>query len=388
MKYYMLLLALLFALQARNTCCDNVVPGAWQFNEYNHLIEGKRIGFIGNHTSMVGNVHLVDTLLSRGADIIKIFGPEHGFWGIGNAGSMILDEKHPVHKIEIISLYGQKKKPLPPDMEGIEIMIFDVQDVGARFYTYISTLQYVMEACAESDIDLIVLDRPNPNGFYVDGPVLDTAYKSFVGLTPIPLVHGMTIGEYALMLNGEGWLKDGMKCGLHVVKCGNYTHDKYYDLPVKPSPNLPDMNSIYLYPSTCLFEGTVLSCGRGTDTPFQLFGHPDMPDTGFSFTPRPNEGSSDPRFNGVECYGVDLRNAMEDGLVPVPYLQLHWLIDAYNYFPDKENFFTSYITLLTGSENLKEQIVSGMSEDEIRETWKEDLSEFMKMREKYLLYDD
>ncbi len=386
MKYILLLLHLLLA-QSFVISSEYIVPGACRFYEYDHLIEGKKVGFVGNHTSMVGNVHLVDTLLSRGANIIKIFGPEHGFWGVGNAGSQILDEKHPVHEIEIISLYGEKKKPLPGDMEGIEIMIFDVQDVGARFYTYIATLQYVLEACAESETDLVVLDRPNPNGFYVDGPVLDTAFKSFVGLTPVPLVHGMTIGEYALMINGEGWLKDGLKCDLHVVSCDNYTHDKYYELPIKPSPNLPDMNSIYLYPSTCLFEGTVFSCGRGTDTPFELFGHPDMPDTGFSFTPRPNEGSSSPRFNGVECYGVDLRNAMEDGLVPVPRLQLNWLIDAYNAFPEKDNFFTSYISLLAGSDKLKEQIVSGMSEDEIRDSWKDDLSEFMKIRVKYLLYE-
>jgi uncharacterized protein YbbC (DUF1343 family) len=387
MKNFLFVLPVLFSLHTCITSTDEIIPGACRFEEYDDLIEGREIGFVGNHTSMVGNVHLVDTLLSRGADIIKIFGPEHGFWGVSSAGSKILDEKHPVHEIEIISLYGQKKKPSPVDLQGVEIMIFDIQDVGARFYTYISTLQYVMEACAESGIELIILDRPNPNGFYVDGPLLDTAYKSFVGLTPIPLVHGMTVGEYALMLNGEGWLEDGMKCDLHVVECDNYTHDKYYELPVKPSPNLPDMNSIYLYPSICLFEGTVLSCGRGTDTPFQLFGHPDMPDTGFSFTPVPNEGASDPLLNGIECYGVDLRNALEDGLVPVPRLQLHWLIDAYNVFPDKANFFTSYIKLLAGSENLEAQIVSGMSEDEIRASWQGDLAEFMKIREKYLLYE-
>lgn len=387
MNNLLLFIPVLFLLESCNVSSDEVVIGASHFDEYNHLIEGKRIGFVGNHTSIIGNVHLVDTLLSRGADIFKIFGPEHGFWGVDNAGSMILDEKHPVHEIEIVSLYGKKKKPVKDDMNGIEIMIFDMQDVGARFYTYVSTLQYVMEACAEIGIDLIILDRPNPNGFYVDGPVLDTAYKSFVGLTPVPLVHGMTIGEYALMLNGEGWLKGGVKCGLHIIKCSNYTHDTYYTLPVRPSPNLPDMNSIYLYPSTCLFEGTVLSCGRGTDTPFQLFGHPEMPDNGFSFTPGSNEGSADPPFKGVECYGVDLRNAMEDGLVPIPRLQLKWLIDAYNDFTEKDKFFTSYITLLVGSEKLKEHIVAGMSEDEIRASWQEDLSEFKKIRAKYLLYD-
>ena len=382
----MVFISLLFIIQSCKPE-NEVIPAANLFDRYEHLIKGKRIGLVGNHTTLVGHVHLVDTLLTRGADIVKVFGPEHGFWGLGNAGSKILDEEHPVHKMEIISLYGKKKKPSAGDMEGIDIMIYDIQDVGARFYTYISTLQYVMEACAENDIEMIILDRPNPNGFYVDGPVLDTAFISFVGLTPIPVVHGMTVGEYALMLNGEGWLEGGLKCHLHIIECENYSHDTYYHLPVKPSPNLPDMNSIYLYPSLCFFEGTVMSSGRGTDTPFQLFGHPDMPDSGFSFIPKPNEGASDPRFNGIKCYGTDLRNAMENGMVPVPELQLEWLIDAYNDFPDKDNFFTSYITLLAGSESLKEQIISGMSVDEIRATWQDDLDEFKEIRQKYLLYE-
>ena len=385
---HLLLPALLFILfQSCSIPEKEVIPAAGRFDQYENLIKDKTIGLVGNHTSLVGSTHLVDTLLSRGANIVKIFAPEHGFWGRGNAGSQILDEKHPIHELEIISLYGENRKPSEEDIEGLEIMIFDVQDVGTRFYTYISTLQYVMEACALKGIELIVLDRPNPNGFYVDGPVLDTAFKSFVGLTPIPVVHGMTVGEYALMLNGEGWLSGSGHCELHIICCENYTHDTYYKLPVRPSPNLPDMNSIYLYPSTCLFEGTVLSCGRGTDTPFQLFGHPDMPGSDFSFTPRPNEGASDPKLNGIKCYGVDLREATKDGIVPVPHMQLNWIIDAYNAFPDKENFFTSYITLLAGSETLEEQIRAGLSEDEIRATWQADLAEFMKIREKYLLYD-
>lgn len=386
MNKYLFIISFMALMCACQVPAENVLPGAYLFNDYDSLIRGKKVGIVGNHTSMVGDAHLVDTLLSRGADIRKIFGPEHGFWGAGDAGSKILNEKHPVHDIEIISLYGNKKKPAAEDMEGIDIMIFDLQDVGTRFYTYISTLQYIMEACALYDISLIVLDRPNPNGFYVDGPVLDTSFSSFVGLTPIPLVHGLTTGEYALMLNGEGWLDKGMLCSLHVIKCDNYTHDTFYELPHKPSPNLPDMNSVYLYPSLCLFEGTVLSCGRGTDTPFQLFGHPDMPDTGFSFTPAPNDGASDPLFNGVECYGTDLRSAMEDGLVPVPQLQLHWLIDAFNDFPDKDSFFTSYIDLLAGSDKLRKQVISGRTEDEIRDSWEAELDAFRKIREKYLLY--
>lgn len=386
MRYFLIFIPLLFIFQACKEPGEKVLPGAYLFEDYDQLIEGKKIGLVGNHTSLVNSTHLVDTLLSRGALIKKIFGPEHGFWGVGNAGSGILDENHPVHQVEIISLYGQKKKPSAADMEGIDIMIFDLQDVGARFYTYISTLQYIMEACALAGTDLVVLDRPNPNGFYVDGPVLDTAFSSFVGLTPVPLVHGMTPGEYALMLNGEGWLEGGLNCRLHIVKCKNYSHDTYYELPVKPSPNLPNMNSVYLYPSLCLFEGTVLSCGRGTDSPFQVYGHPDMPDTGFSFTPRPDEGASDPLYNGIKCYGKDLRYALEEGLVPVPRLQLQWLIDAYNVFPDKDSFFTPYISLLTGSNDLREQIIAGMSEEEIRESWQEELDDFKKIRNKYLLY--
>ncbi len=365
----------------------DVLPGAFRFDGYEALIEGKRTGLVCNHTSMVGDVHLVDTLLSRGAVITKIFAPEHGFRGTGKAGAEIQDERHPVYRTEIVSLYGEKRKPAAEDLKDIDIMLFDIQDVGARFYTYISTLQYVMEACARSGISLLVLDRPNPNGFYVDGPILDTSYASFVGMTPIPLVHGMTIGEYALMLNGEGWLEGGLQCDLQVIKCENYTHNYFYHLPVSPSPNLPDMNSVYLYPSLCLFEGTVLSCGRGTDTPFQLFGHPDMPDRGFSYTPGPNEGSSDPPFNGELCYGTDLRMAMDRGIVPAPYLQIGWIIDAYNDFPDKDNFFTSYINLLTGGKIFMEQVTSGMTEDEIRRSWQEDLDAFRRIREKYLLYD-
>lgn len=366
---------------------EKPTPAAFYFDDYEHLISNSKLGIVGNHTSMVGDVHLVDTLLGRGHTIAKIFGPEHGFWGAGNAGSRIIDEKHPVHDIDIISLYGKKKKPDSSDMDGIDIMIFDIQDVGVRFYTYISTLQYVMEACAENDVRLIVLDRPNPNGFYVDGPVLDTAHKSFVGLTPIPVVHGMTVGEYALMLNGEGWLENSVECDLEVIKCGNYSHDSYYNLPVPPSPNLPNINSVYLYPSLCFFEGTVLSCGRGTDSPFQLFGHPEMPDRGFSFVPGPNEGSSDPRFNGVKCYGVDLRQAEVKGIVPAPRLQLNWIIDAYNDFPENEKFFNSYFTLLAGNETLQDKIVSGMSEEEIRASWKKDLDKFRLTRDNYLLYE-
>jgi uncharacterized protein YbbC (DUF1343 family) len=265
-------------------------------------------------------------------------------------------------------------------------VIFDIQDVGTRFYTYISTLSLVMERCASAGIKFLVLDRPNPNGFYFDGNILDTTYSSFVGMYSVPVVHGMTIGEYARMVNGEGWLKDGLKCDLTVIPCENYSHSTYYDLPVPPSPNLPNQASVYLYPSLCFFEGTALSCGRGTPSPFQLFGSPDMPDRGFSFTPQSGPGAKDPLHMGKVCFGTDLRNAIMDNLVPVPHLNLSWIINAYRDYPQKEKFFTSYFDTLAGGPLLRQQIISGMTGDQIRATWADGLKKFGKIRQKYLLY--
>ena len=366
---------------------DTLQTGAALTQEYLPLIQGKTVAVVANQTSLIGGVHLVDTLLSLDVDIRLIFAPEHGFRDLADAGAVITSGTDPVTGINVISLYGRKKKPLPEDLEGIDAVIYDIQDVGTRFYTYLTTMCYVMEACAENGKAFIILDRPNPNGYYVDGPVLDTAYRSFVGIHPVPVVHGMTLGEYAGMVNGEGWLAGGISCDLKVIRCTNYTHSTLYELPVIPSPNLPNMNSVYLYPSLCFAEGTVLSCGRGTEYPFQVLGAPEMPDTGFSFTPQPSFGSSDPKYNGMVCYGIDLRNALEDSIVPRPAMNLEWIIDAYNAYPDKEKFFTGYFDTLAGSSTLREQIISGMDADEIRQTWKEELDKFEQVRKKYLLYD-
>lgn len=368
---------------------DNTLQtGAERFSEYMPLLKGKTLAIVANQTSTVGDKHLVDTLISLGADIKMIFAPEHGFRDLADAGAVITSGADPVTGIQVISLYSSKKKPSAEDLSGIDAVIYDIQDVGTRFYTYLTTMCYVMEACAENGKPFIVMDRPNPNGYYVDGPILDTAgYRSFVGLHPIPVVHGMTLGEYAGMVNGEGWLANGVKCDLTVIKCTSYTHETLYELPVIPSPNLPNMNSIYLYPSVCFSEGTVLSCGRGTDFAFQVLGAPKLPDTGFSFTPKPTFGSSNPKYNGEVCYGTDLRNALRDGVVPKPEMNLDWIIDAYKAYPEKEKFFTGYFDTLAGSSALREQIIQGMTVEEIRATWSEGLDQFKLTRQKYLLYN-
>jgi uncharacterized protein YbbC (DUF1343 family) len=362
------------------------VPGASRIELYREIIEGKAVAIVANQTSMTGQTHLVDNLLNIGTDVRVIFAPEHGFRDLADAGEKISDGKDPVTGIILTSLYGTHFKPTASDLDGIEVVIFDIQDVGARFYTYISTLHYVMEACAENKIKLLVLDRPNPNGFYFDGNILDTAYSSFVGLHPVPIVHGMTIGEYAGMVNGEGWLKGGLKCDLSVIKCNNYDHMTNYELPVKPSPNLPNQNSVYLYPSICFFEGTNLSLGRGTAFPFQVFGSPELPDRGFSFTPESVPGAKNPPLLGKKCFGTDLRNAMNQKTVPKPNINLDWIIEAYTDFPRKDKFFTSYFDVLAGGPGLRGQIIKGMTAIQIRDSWKEGLDKFAAIREKYLLY--
>ncbi|MCX6255932.1 MAG: DUF1343 domain-containing protein, partial [Bacteroidia bacterium] len=305
------------------------IPGSYQIELYRSMIEGKSVAVVANQTSMTGQTHLVDNLLSIGIDIRVIFAPEHGFRNMADAGETIENGKDPETGISLISLYGSHLKPTADDLTGIDVVIYDIQDVGVRFYTYISTLHYILEACAENHVRCLVLDRPNPNGFYFDGNILDTAYRSFVGIDPVPIVHGMTVGEYAQMINGEGWLKDGVKCDLTVIKCKNYTHKTLYELPIKPSPNLPNQTSVYLYPSICFFEGTVISCGRGTSFPFQAFGSPDLPDRGFNFTPESGPGAKNPPHLGVKCYGTDLRDVIEMKLVPKPKLRLEWVIAAY-----------------------------------------------------------
>ncbi len=363
-----------------------IICGADRTEEYIDQLEGKRVGIIANHTSMIASVHLVDSLLARGIDIEKIFSPEHGFRGRADAGAHIADGIDKATGIRVVSLYGNNRKPLPEQFEDLDILLFDIQDVGARFYTYISTLEYVMETAAEVGLPLIVLDRPNPNGHYVDGPILDTAFRSFVGMQAVPVVHGMTVGEYATMLLGENWLSSGLQCELKVIECLNYDHSKQYYLPLAPSPNLPNQNSVLLYPSICFFEGTVFSCGRGTKIPFQVYGHPDYLNKNFEFTPMPGKGAAKPKLNGKLCYGVDLSKAIESGVVPGSSIELDWLLDAYNNFPEKEKFFNSYFNTLAGTDRLKQQIIDGLSAEEIRLSWQEGLDDFKAIRKKYLLY--
>ncbi|MEI9943212.1 MAG: DUF1343 domain-containing protein [Chitinophagaceae bacterium] len=397
-----------------NTNEPKILAGAERINVYLPLIKGKRVGIFANQTSMVGDTHLVDTLKKLGVDIKVIFGPEHGFRGNASDGEEVGNYIDKKTGITIVSLYGNKHAPSADDLKNVDILIFDIQDVGARFYTYISSLEDFMNAAFENSKPLMILDRPNPNGFYVDGPVLDRKYKSFVGMQPVPVVYGMTIGEYAFMLAGEKWLsvKANLKHDYYkvaqnspdtpfhfqVIKCGNYNHKSKYELPVKPSPNLPEIQSIYLYPSTCFFEGTVLSEGRGTPKPFQIFGDPSLPKNLYSFTPEPNEGAKSSKHYGKKCYGWNLHDTPEKVLREVNgRIQLKWLINAYKIFPNKEKFFIlpasgkmedSHFTHLAGNNDLWQQIKAGKSEEEIRKSWEPALREFKKMRKKYLLYED
>lgn len=365
-----------------------VQVGAERLSLYLPLLEGRAVGLAVNHSARLGETHLVDTLLSRSVNIQKIFAPEHGFRGEASDGEKIEDGKDPKSGLPILSLYGQTRKPTPEMMAGLEVIVFDIQDVGTRFYTFLSTMHYLMEACAENGVSFIVLDRPNPNGHYVDGPVLDMAYRSFVGMHPIPVVHGMTFGELAQMINGEGWLAGGVKCPLTVISCNNYDHDTAYELPERPSPNLPNMRSIYLYPSLCYFEGTVASIGRGTDKQFQVIGHPDFPAGDFTFTPQPNPGSKNPPLQGKLCRGYDLTTISADSIRNERRINLSYLVDFYRQFPDKDKFFlkTLYIDKLAGGKELREQLIAGWTEEQIRDSWQADLDAFKAIRAKYLIY--
>lgn len=364
-----------------------IKTGADNHQQYLPLLKGKKVGVLTNQTGIVSenskSIHLVDFMLKEKINIQKIYAPEHGFRGTADAGELIKDGKDTKTGIEIISLYGSKKKPTKDQLKDIDIMVFDLQDVGARFYTYISSLHYVMEACAENNITLIVLDRPNPNGYIVDGPILDPKHKSFVGMHPIPILHGMTIGEYAQMINGEKWLNNGVQCKLQVISCTNYNKSIHYSLPVKPSPNLPNDQSVNLYTSLCFFEGTNVSVGRGTEKQFQIYGSPHLPKKGFNFTPAPNFGSKDPLHNGIKCYGEDLSQ-----IDHVNGIELKWLLKAYESTGKKEQFFNSFFTNLAGSKNLQNQIVKGFTEDQIKATWLDGIEEFQKTRKKYLIYSD
>lgn len=384
-----LLIAALTLSSLPESQTKEVKVGALSFEEYLPLLKGERVSILSNQTGMVtSKTHLLDTLLSQGVNIVSIMSPEHGFRGEADAGESVkssIDEKT---GIPIRSLYEKGVDgPSAETMEEFDVLIFDLQDVGVRFYTYNATMAKMMDACAAAGKKMIVLDRPNPLGFYVDGPILDMKYKSGVGWLPIPIVHGMTLGELALMINGEGWLKEGIKCDLTVVKCKNYTHQTKYILPIKPSPNLPDMRSIYLYPSTCFFEATPVSLGRGTDKPFQIYGHPNMKGYRFSFTPKSVPGAKFPPQLDRKCYGVDLRTKPSIEEINANGINLEYIIDAYKNLNLDDHFFRSFFELLVGQSYVRKMIKEGKSATEIKAMWSDDVAKFKEQRKKYLLYE-
>ena len=364
-----------------------IIVAANQTAEYLDLLKGKKVGVVANQTSVIfkgdTHVHLVDSLVSLDVDVTKVFAPEHGFRGKADAGEHVEDGIDATTGLPIISLYGTNRKPSHEHLKGLDVMLFDIQDVGVRFYTYISTLHNVMEVCAELNIPLIVLDRPNPNGHYIDGPMLKEEAKSFVGMHPVPTVYGMTIGEYGKMINGEKWLENGIQCDLTVIPLKNYTHNSEYDLPILPSPNLPNAQSINLYPSLCFFEGTNVSAGRGTEMQFQIFGSPFLAKDSFdfSFTPKPNFGAKHPKHEGEVCFGRDLRTYKK-----LSSLNLEWLIESYAQTADKEKFFNKFFLKLAGTKELQQQIEAGLSSEEIQLSWQNDLTFFKEVRKMYVLY--
>jgi uncharacterized protein YbbC (DUF1343 family) len=366
---------------------DRIVLGAEQLDQYVPQLGKKNVALLVNQTSTIGNVHLVDTLQALGVNIKKVFAPEHGFRGDHSAGAVVKNGLDKKTGLPVVSLYGKNKKPTPEMLANIDVIIFDIQDVGVRFYTYISTMHYLMEACAEQGKELIILDRPNPNGFYVDGPVLQKEYTSFIGMHPIPIVHGLTVAELALMIQGESWLKNDVKCNFSIVPCKNYTHDSLYQLPIKPSPNLPNMNSVYLYPYLGLFEGTNVSIGRGTQTPFQIVGRPGF-EGSFSFTPQSMPGISDhPKHEGKECGGFIVNDAKQNDFFAKPSLNLDWFLLFYKKNTTENGpYFKSFIFKLMGDSSFKEQVIAGLSAQEIKQTWQPDLLKYKAMRKKYLLY--
>lgn len=379
---------------------NDIVVGANRTEIYLSLLKGKRVGVVANQTSVIFKetksasrasvpkkdeyTHLVDSLLSVNVSVKKVFAPEHGFRGTADAGEIVKDGIDTKSNLPIVSLYGKNKKPTSEQLKNLDIVVFDIQDVGARFYTYISSLHYVMEACAEANIPVLILDRPNPNGHYIDGPILEMVHNSFVGMHPIPVVHGMTIGEYAQMINGEKWLKNGIQCKLEIITSENYKHDSKYSIPIKPSPNLPNDQSINLYPSLCFFEGTNVNAGRGTDKQFQVYGSPYLNSQvyEFSYTPKSNEGAKYPKHQDKLCYGENLTNTKS-----LDELNLNWLINAYKNTKIKADFFNDFFSKLAGTTKLRQQIEQGLTDKEIRETWEEGLEEFNEVRARYLLYD-
>ncbi len=383
-----LLITISVAAKAQNNA---IVLGADKLQEYLPLLKEKNVAVVANQTTVLSSgVHLVDALLLNKIAVKKVFSPEHGFRGTASAGEKVDNGKDEKTGLPIVSLYGKNKKPSAEMLKDVDVVVFDIQDVGARFYTYISTMSLVMEACAENDIEVVVLDRPNPNGHYVDGPVLQKGFESFVGMHKIPIVHGMTIGEYALMVNYENWLPNGIKCKLKVIVMDGYDHTKVFSVPIAPSPNLPNDEAIRLYPSLCLFEGTTVSVGRGTPIPFQQIGAPWLKAEfgNYSFTPTPNEGAKHPKYENEKCYGIDLKPFANGFLMHYNKLYIYWLIESYGVSPDKDKFFTSFFDKLAGNDVLRQQIILGVPEEEIRASWQADLNAFKLIRKKYLLYAD
>jgi len=371
-----------------NALAQRITLGAERTGEYLSELKNKEIALVVNHTSLIGKTHLVDSFLKLGLNIQTIFAPEHGFRGNVSAGNTVSNGKDEKTGIKIISLYGNHKKPYPEDLKGIDYVVFDIQDVGVRFYTYISTMHYVMEACAEQKVPFMVLDRPNPNGHYVDGPVLDTNFRSFVGMHPIPIVHGCTVGELALMINGQGWLNKGIKCQLKVISCVNYTHHTPYILPIRPSPNLQTQSAIYLYPSICLFEGTTMSLGQGTDKPYQCFGSPAFDWGNLKFTPISIKGVAEkPKSLGIPCTGFDLTWYGFNRAYDEAEINLNWLILSYRLSKNQNQFFNDFFDKLAGNNKLRQQIKSGKSAEEIKADWAKDLERYLILRRPYLLYD-
>ncbi len=381
------LFVLIFVGFAIRTEAQTITPGAYQADIYLAEIVNKRVALVVNQTSIINQTHLLDTLLKLNVNVTKLFSPEHGIRGRAADGELVDNSIDEQTKIPIVSLYGKNRKPSKNDLQDIDLVIFDLQDVGTRFYTYISTLSYVMEACAENNIKVIVLDRPNPNGYFIDGPVLDSNFSSFVGLHQVPAVYGLTIGEYAFMVNGEGWLRNNLKCDLTVIPCLNYTHDSIYKLPIKPSPNLPTEEAVLLYPSLCFFEGTIVSVGRGTDKPFEVIGHPNYSDASFKFTPKPIEGVTvNPPHKNTECNGI-LLSGYVDEIKASKKINLSLLINMYNDLNMGEKFFNNYFDKLAGTDLLRKQIIDGKTEDEIRESWRGDIEKYKVVRKKYLIYN-
>ena len=366
---------------------DRIETGAEQTGRYLPLLEGRRVGIMTNHTGTVGRTHLVDTLRSLGVDIRVVFAPEHGFRGQADAGESVASYRDRKTGINVVSVYGSTKRPPDSIMQRLDVLLFDIQDVGLRYYTYLSSMHYLMEACAANGKQLIVLDRPNPNGFYVDGPVLEAKHRSFVGMHPIPVVHGMTLGELARMIDGEGWLRDGLRCKLTVIPCRGYTHRSRYRLPTAPSPNLPNMRAVYLYPSLCFFEGTPVSLGRGTDFPFQAYGHPELQGD-FSFTPRSNAGAKNPPLKDKLCHGVDLRTSPSDERIWEREVDLGYVIDCYRQLNLGEKFFTPMFDRLTGTDYVRQMILQGAGADRIKASWSDDVERFKQTRKPYLLYEE